>query len=251
MYNKNQPMEKNLNFLNICAGLVLGLFIGFLLGMSLSEIVGAIAAIFASAAIVFMGFSDKTVNIQDEKQLRLSDNPPKRGNAIICGVCKAKLALQMGLSDSINQVTGQLQFLNNKLKLIRTVFLCIGCIIGIGVGICIRSHNLLGTSPLQVKMQEMESIGFSGDDARRIIEAQLLVGQDTSKNTTGALFSNITSGSFDCKALNPDLYKLDDILNYFESHDELKEYGRAIRKYASKDEYKTLLKFIWNIHCNK
>jgi hypothetical protein len=41
------------------------------------------------------------------KELRLSDNPPKKGNATICGVCNRKLVLQLGLLEALLHNIGQ------------------------------------------------------------------------------------------------------------------------------------------------
>lgn len=198
--------------LNIGTGLFLGLLIGILLGLSISQIVGAIAGVFVAAAAVFMGFSDK-IGKKDEKTI-----------------------------DKKNDI----------LKLVRTISLSIACIGGLFLGIWLRAHNILGTSALQNQFRELKAVGFTEEESLQIIKAQVQTGeiQDNTSETVLYLFK-IDPTCFDCTGDHPDTYDdKDDALKTFELQcDETGQIAELIRKYAKKEDYEILLRFIWDINC--
>jgi hypothetical protein len=115
---------------NIAAGISLGLFIGFIIGISISEIIGTIAGVLITGAIVFSGFSEKVESTEKSGKQK----PPVEDN----------------------------------LKLIRTTALSIACIAGLITGIFFRTNNILGTSPLLSKKQELKLAGFTDNETKDI-----------------------------------------------------------------------------------
>ena len=198
---------------NIAAGISLGLFIGFIVGISISEIIGTIAGVLVTGAIVFLGFSEKVESTEKSGK----KDPPAADN----------------------------------LKLIRTTALSIACIAGLITGIFFRTNNILGTSPLLHKKQELKLAGFTGDETKDILKQLVLTGE-IDKNSDiykGVLYSQESRVDINWDDINPDyLADVETIIKAFKNQGgELAALTEIVETYCDPGDRETVLKRIWEI----
>ncbi|MFK7829920.1 MAG: hypothetical protein AB8B57_09095 [Congregibacter sp.] len=160
----------------------IGLLVGFLMGMSASPLVGMVVGAITGLLASFLGLAGR------------SGNPLPGGQ-------EPGEHEQDGERREEREENAQLQ---RKLVLtgIRTGTFALACVIGVLMGMHIRTHNLMSPSLLD-KQTELVDLGFTSQEARWIVADQKFTATTPSVEDS-VLFSNASSE--DCDRADPDRF---------------------------------------------
>ncbi len=203
------------------AGASLGALVGMLLGLSTSPVVSAVVAGLATIVGGFLATSDR----KDTKKTSATE-PDSR--------------------------------LDDKQQA-KTIGFSLACGIFVIISILVRTHGLIGTSPLITKYNDLRAIGFGEAEARQLAVADVKEGENglDRKSSIGGLFST-TADATRCGDLNPRKYtssdgkliNADELLNAFRlSGETWKSLADSVSAKAAVEDRAAVLKYLWGIQC--
>ena len=156
----------------------------------------------------------------------------------------------LGLSSKISGWTTQSRR-DQVLRSVRLLPVALFCIVGTGLGLYVRTHNLLGQS-IAARKTELTRIGFSEQDALAIIGQQQVSGPSAGKAQISALYGNTQPlSNAGCADADPSRYPNDgDALRAFQAiGGDFAKWALLMQQEADKKDYRMLLKLFWDYSC--